>query len=53
MGDQTIRLLRERFQLGLTQNQCDDFVDRLLDSSALSVFTRLYDAFQTYSQGIL
>lgn len=52
-GDQTAQLLRQRFQLSLTQTQCDEFVDRLIDSSAGSVFTRLYDAFQTFSQGIL
>jgi len=53
LGDQTAVQLRERFQLGLTQKQCEEFVDRLLDSSALSVYTRLYDAYQTFSQGIL
>ena len=45
-GELTAQQLRERFQLGLTQAQCNEFVDRLVDSSAVSVFTRLYDAFQ-------
>jgi phosphatidylinositol kinase/protein kinase (PI-3 family) len=46
LGEQTAQQLRERFQLSSTRAQCDEFVDRLIDSSALSVFTRLYDAFQ-------
>ena len=51
-GEQTAQLLRERFQLSLTRVQCDEFVDRLIDSSALSVFTRLYDAFQARSSSL-
>jgi phosphatidylinositol kinase/protein kinase (PI-3 family) len=51
IGEQTAQQLKERFQLGLTKKQCDEFVDKLLDSSSLSSFTRLYDAFQTFSQG--
>lgn len=41
LGEQTAAALRSRFQLGLSATQCDDFVDRLIDSSTLSVFTRL------------
>ncbi len=38
--------LRERFQLSLTDAQISEFVDRLIDSSCNSMFTRLYDSFQ-------
>lgn len=51
IGEQTAQQLRERFQQNLTRKQSDEFVDRLLDSSALNSFTKLYDAFQTFSQG--
>ncbi|KAJ3031611.1 UNVERIFIED_CONTAM: Phosphatidylinositol 4-kinase pik1alpha (PI4-kinase)(PtdIns-4-kinase) [Siphonaria sp. JEL0065] len=45
--------LKERFALGMTENQVKDFVDRLVDSSINSIMTRLYDAFQWYSNGVL
>ena len=44
-GEQTAVQLRSRFQLGLTQAQADEFADRLIDSSALSSFSVLYDYF--------
>ncbi|KAI9305870.1 kinase-like domain-containing protein [Cunninghamella echinulata] len=52
-GDQTIQQLRDRFQLHMTEPQAEDFVDRMIMSSYCNVFTRLYDSFQYYSQGIL
>jgi phosphatidylinositol 4-kinase len=45
--------LRERFVLGMAESQVRDMVDRLVDSSMNSVFTRLYDTFQWYSNGVL
>ncbi|CAD6885055.1 unnamed protein product [Tilletia controversa] len=45
--------LRDRFQLGMSQTQCDEFVDRLVLTSAGSVYTRLYDRYQSFTQGIL
>ncbi|KAJ3072875.1 Phosphatidylinositol 4-kinase pik1alpha (PI4-kinase)(PtdIns-4-kinase) [Podochytrium sp. JEL0797] len=45
--------LKERFSLGMTETQVKDFVDRLVDSSINSIMTRLYDAFQWYSNGVL
>lgn len=42
--------LKERFQLQLTDSQVEVFVDKLIMSSCCNVFTRLYDAFQYYSQ---
>ncbi|TPX30520.1 hypothetical protein SmJEL517_g05931 [Synchytrium microbalum] len=38
--------LRERFQMQLSEAQAAEFVDRMVDSSANNVFTRLYDTFQ-------
>jgi len=52
-GEATTQQLRDRFQLGLTQNQVDEFLERLIFSAAGSVYTRLYDAYQQLSQGIL
>lgn len=53
IGEATVGALRDRFQLALTEPQCDEYVDKLIMSSCCNVFTRLYDTFQYYSQGIL
>ncbi|KAG2178170.1 hypothetical protein INT43_003423 [Umbelopsis isabellina] len=53
MGELTTQQLRDRFMLHLTEPQVEEFVDRLIMSSCCNVFTRLYDTFQYYSQGIL
>ncbi|KAI8812580.1 kinase-like domain-containing protein [Cladochytrium replicatum] len=45
--------LRERFQLSLTDQQVNDLVDRLVYSSSNNMFTKLYDSFQYYANGIL
>jgi phosphatidylinositol 4-kinase len=45
--------LRDRFQLGMSEAQVCDFVDQLIDSSCNNVFTKLYDSFQYYANGIL
>lgn len=52
-GEAAIQHLRERFQLGLTDIQVSEFIDRLITSSSFNMFTRLYDTFQYYSNGIL
>ncbi|GAA5981901.1 hypothetical protein JCM11641_001936 [Rhodosporidiobolus odoratus] len=52
-GDLTSQQLRERFMLSLTQAQVDDYADKLILNSATSSFTKLYDLFQGYSNGIL
>ncbi len=52
-GPTTIAQLRQRFQLGLTEQQVRLFVDRMITGSAYNVFTRLYDSYQYYSNGIL
>ncbi len=53
LGDLTAANLRDRFQLALSASQCDEFVDRLILSSAGSAFTRLYDMYQRLTEGVL
>jgi len=52
-GEHTANQLRERFQPALTHSLVGEYVDRLIDSSLGSNWTRLYDSFQYYSQSIL
>ncbi|RDX56656.1 kinase-like protein [Lentinus brumalis] len=52
-GEQTAQLLRDRFQQGLTQSAVEEHVQRLIDTSLGSNWTRLYDSYQYYSQSIL
>ncbi|KDQ60807.1 hypothetical protein JAAARDRAFT_31790 [Jaapia argillacea MUCL 33604] len=53
LGDQTAIQLRERFQPTLTHSLVDDHIDRLIETSLGSNWTRLYDSYQYYSQSIL
>ncbi|SCV03122.1 LANO_0G02278g1_1 [Lachancea nothofagi CBS 11611] len=51
--EQTSAQLRQRFQLELSDSECDDFVENVLVGKSLgSIYTRLYDQFQLVSQGI-
>jgi hypothetical protein len=43
-GDQTANQLRDRFQTTLTHALIEDHVNRLIDSSLGSHWTRLYDS---------
>ncbi|OSC99048.1 kinase-like protein [Trametes coccinea BRFM310] len=52
-GEQTASMLRDRFQQGLTQAAVEEHVQRLIDTSLGSNWTRLYDSYQYYSQSIL
>ncbi|GAA5964958.1 hypothetical protein JCM3765_004121 [Sporobolomyces pararoseus] len=52
-GDLTSQQLRERFVLSLTQAQVEEYAEKLILNSATSSFTKLYDLFQGYSNGIL
>ncbi|KAK9717510.1 Phosphatidylinositol 4-kinase pik1alpha (PI4-kinase)(PtdIns-4-kinase) [Basidiobolus ranarum] len=52
-GESTVAALRDRFQLSLTEAQVDEYLEKLIISSCCNVFTRLYDTFQYYSNGIL
>ncbi|OBZ75122.1 Phosphatidylinositol 4-kinase PIK1 [Grifola frondosa] len=53
LGEQTASQLRDRFQQGLTQAAVEEHVQRLVDTSLGSNWTRLYDSYQYYSQSIL
>ncbi|KAF8831285.1 hypothetical protein HHX47_DHR1000414 [Lentinula edodes] len=52
-GDQTAAQLRDRFQPALTHSLVGELVERLIDTSLGSHWTRLYDSYQYYSQSIL
>lgn len=43
-GDQTAAQLRDRFQPSLTHSLIGEYIDRLIDSSLNSNWTRLYDS---------
>ncbi|KAJ2632294.1 Phosphatidylinositol 4-kinase pik1alpha (PI4-kinase)(PtdIns-4-kinase) [Coemansia sp. RSA 1290] len=52
-GPATVTALRERFHLALSEQQIEDLIDNMLVSSCDNITTRMYDAFQYYSNGIL
>ncbi|XP_062578903.1 phosphatidylinositol 4-kinase beta-like [Saccostrea cucullata] len=52
-GVNTIRQLKERFHLNLTEEQLQLYVDQLVESSLNSLTTSLYDKFQYFTNGIL
>jgi len=52
-GSLSITGMKERFHLGMMESQLEEHIDRLIVSSSCNVFTRLYDTFQYYSNGIL
>lgn len=52
-GASTIKSLRERFHLNLTEEQLSDMVNQMVDSSKDSLTTKLYDGFQYLTNGIL
>ncbi|KAJ2659998.1 Phosphatidylinositol 4-kinase pik1alpha (PI4-kinase)(PtdIns-4-kinase) [Coemansia sp. RSA 1200] len=52
-GVATVNTLRDRFHLALSEQQIEELVDSMLISSCDNMTTRMYDAFQYYSNGIL
>lgn len=52
-GETALLQFKERLHLTLTEAQMEQLVDRLVTTSALNVFTRLYDSYQYYTNGIL
>ena len=48
LGEQTANQLRERFQQGLTQSAVEEHVQRLIDTSLGSNWTRLYDSVRLF-----
>ncbi|KAI6185136.1 Phosphatidylinositol 4-kinase beta [Aphelenchoides fujianensis] len=51
-GSAAVRLLRERFHLGCTEQQLRTIVNSLIEQSRDSLTTRLYDSFQYYTNAI-
>ncbi|WAR18074.1 PI4KB-like protein [Mya arenaria] len=51
-GVSTIRALKERFHLNLTEEQLQLLVDNMVESSLNSLTTKLYDGFQYLTNGV-
>ncbi|KAJ3351667.1 Phosphatidylinositol 4-kinase pik1alpha (PI4-kinase)(PtdIns-4-kinase) [Allomyces javanicus] len=47
------KTLRDRLLLSLSDKQVSDFVDRLIANSMGNVFTRLYDGYQWFVEGVM
>ncbi|XP_033971323.1 phosphatidylinositol 4-kinase beta isoform X2 [Trematomus bernacchii] len=52
-GSSTLRGLKERFHMSLTEEQLQVLVDQLVDGSMRSITTKLYDGFQYLTNGIM
>ncbi|KAG7476004.1 phosphatidylinositol 4-kinase beta-like [Solea senegalensis] len=52
-GSSTMRCLKERFHMSLTEEQLQLLVDQLVDGSMRSLTTKLYDGFQYLTNGIM
>ncbi|KAK5873410.1 hypothetical protein PBY51_018453 [Eleginops maclovinus] len=52
-GSSTLRGLKERFHMSLTEEQLQLLVDQLVDGSMRSITTKLYDGFQYLTNGIM
>ena len=52
-GVSTIRQLKDRFHMNLTEEQLQLYVENLVESSLHSITTKLYDGFQYFTNGIL
>ncbi|XP_043921543.1 phosphatidylinositol 4-kinase beta isoform X2 [Protopterus annectens] len=52
-GSSTIRNLKERFHMSMTEEQLQMLVDQMVDGSMRSITTKLYDGFQYLTNGIM
>ena len=52
-ADTALYHLRERFVLSYTDAEVVEYVEKLISASYDNIFTKLYDSFQYYSNGIL
>ncbi|XP_053744119.1 phosphatidylinositol 4-kinase beta isoform X3 [Synchiropus splendidus] len=52
-GSSTMRGLKERFHMSLTEEQLQLLVDQMVDGSMRSLTTKLYDGFQYLTNGIM
>ncbi|NXN13370.1 PI4KB kinase, partial [Indicator maculatus] len=52
-GSSTIRNLKERFHMNMTEEQLQVLINQLVDGSMRSITTKLYDGFQYLTNGIM
>ncbi|CAL8248866.1 unnamed protein product [Lota lota] len=52
-GSGTIRGLKERFHMSLTEEQLQVLVEQMVEGSMRSITTKLYDGFQYFTNGIM
>ncbi|NXG44905.1 PI4KB kinase, partial [Psilopogon haemacephalus] len=52
-GSSTIRNLKERFHMSMTEEQLQLLIEQLVDGSVRSITTKLYDGFQYLTNGIM
>uniref|UniRef100_A0A6Q2WT86 Phosphatidylinositol 4-kinase beta n=1 Tax=Esox lucius TaxID=8010 RepID=A0A6Q2WT86_ESOLU len=52
-GSSTIRSLKERFHMSLTEEHLQVLVEQMVDGSMRSITTKLYDGFQYFTNGIM
>ena len=52
-GSSTIRTLKERFHMSLTEEQLQVLVEQMVDGSMRSITTKLSDGFQYFTNGIM
>ncbi|NXS77287.1 PI4KB kinase, partial [Erpornis zantholeuca] len=52
-GSSTIRQLKDRFHMNLTEEQLQLQVEQLVEGSMRSLTTKLYDGFQYLTNGIM
>ena len=52
-GEQAVEAFRARFQTTLTDQQAATVVEDMITASCNNVYTKLYDQFQYYTNGIL
>ncbi|KXJ20275.1 phosphatidylinositol 4-kinase beta [Exaiptasia diaphana] len=52
-GPSTIKAMRDRFHMNLTEEQLDTLVNGMVETSISSLTTKLYDGFQYITNGIL
>ncbi|XP_072840122.2 phosphatidylinositol 4-kinase beta isoform X1 [Pogona vitticeps] len=52
-GSSTIRNLKERFHMNMTEEQLQMLIEQMVDGSMRSITTKLYDGFQYLTNGIM
>ena len=52
-GPSTVRQMRDRFHMSLTEEQLEVLINGMVEASMHSLTTKLYDRFQYLTNGIL